>query len=167
MEIAIPFADLGETMPAAGNCWNFNLCETLQGIGFFSMSPVANSFAEPGKFGILRFAGKNAPVVDFSSLGGLSGGVAEFRCGIKGGSPAQLEVNAMRYDETAQTEFPLFGETAAVSAEPRICFRAVKINLERRARFMQIFCIAEPAFMQADSLMKHSVRRKWRPCGVW
>lgn len=124
MEIAIPFADLGETMPAAGNCWNFNLCETLQGIGFFSMSPVANSFAEPGKFGILRFAGKNAPVIDFSSLGGLSGGVAEFRCGIKGGSPAQLEVNAMRYDETAQTEFPLFGETAAVSAEPRICFRA-------------------------------------------
>ena len=124
MEIAIPFADLGKSAPRAGDIWHFNLCETLQGIASFSLAPVQHGFAEPEKFGILKFGGADAPVIDFSSIGALFRGAAEFRCAVRGVSPVQLEVNAMRYDETAQTEFPLFGETMPVSQEPGIRFRA-------------------------------------------
>lgn len=113
-ELAIPFSDLGLTAPKPGDTWRFNLCETLQGIGFFSLAPVRNSYAEAERFGALHFAAKDAPVVDFAELGSLFSGSAEFRCQIRGGNSAEMEVNGVRYDETAQTDFPLFGEVVKI-----------------------------------------------------
>lgn len=113
-ELAIPFSDLGLTAPNPGDTWRFNLCETLQGIGFFSMAPVQNSYAESERFGVLRFAAENAPVVDFAELGSLFSGSAEFRCQVRGGNSAEMEINGVRYDETAQTDFPLFGEVVKI-----------------------------------------------------
>ena len=90
-----PVCRFGKDNACRRGLLEFQFMRDFAGDRFLFHVAGGKQFCRAGKFGILRFAGKNAPVVDFSSLGGLSGGVAEFRCGIKGGSPAQLEVNAI------------------------------------------------------------------------
>lgn len=120
LEMIIPFADLGLTMPAPGEKMFFNLCQTIQGQGAYSIAPVHHGYAEPEKFGLLTFGDEKSPVVSFDSIGDLAYGDAKLEVRVRNAPRARLEVNAMRYDETAQTEFPLFGTMADANNENTI-----------------------------------------------
>ncbi|MBR2439675.1 MAG: hypothetical protein IKB25_05730 [Lentisphaeria bacterium] len=130
-ETAVPFAALGIPSPEYGKTLLFNIGEGLIGTGYFSLASVKVRFAEFERFGILKFGNEDSPVIDFSDVGGLFRGEAEFRCGVSGKSPVQMEVSAKRYDQTADTEFALFSELVPVQKVPSICFRADSGKLKK------------------------------------
>ena len=124
MELAIPFTSLGTKAPQANAEWLFNVCETLPGIGLYSLAGVQHSYGEHEKLGVLRFRDASAPHLVLEDFGNLANGKAEFRFGADPISNGKVEVSAKRYDETAQTEFPLFSEKQQLTSQVRPVFVA-------------------------------------------
>ena len=130
-EIAIPFASIGMKTPRKGDTLFFNLCENLIGKGYYSLASVKTRFADFERFGVLKFGDAASPVISFTSLGDLFRGEAAFRCGAAGNSAVQMEVDAKRYDQTADTEFALFSEVIPVPGKEKICFQAGTDRLKK------------------------------------
>jgi hypothetical protein len=55
MEIAVPFADLGQSRPENGAAWGLNACRNRPGglAGSSTWAPVGGNFHNPGRFGTL------------------------------------------------------------------------------------------------------------------
>jgi len=110
-EAKIPFSSLGAAAPRPGDKWLFNVCQTLPGSGLYSLAAVQNNYREHDRLGILTFRSADAPRVKLAGFGDLTRGNADLSFGAPGVRKGKTEVTAMRFDETAGVEFPLFSET--------------------------------------------------------
>jgi len=77
-EISIPFEDLGASVPKPGEVWRMNFCRDYRAQergprDWTSWSPTTGRFANPKRFGYVRFGGPG-PVLQVRSLGDLMDG---------------------------------------------------------------------------------------------
>ncbi|MCQ2403684.1 MAG: DUF6067 family protein [Lentisphaeria bacterium] len=104
LEAAIPFETLGKK-PRPDMEWAFNFCESNPGDGLYTMINAHSGYLERDKFGVMQFGKEQGPVFRLEALGDLDQGRADILC-----NADRLELHCLRYDETAMTEFPVFGE---------------------------------------------------------
>jgi len=116
-ELAIPYAGLKAGQPAAGSRWLFNLCQSRNGLGPATVcGNVRFAYAEHENFGILTFVGGGG-AVRIESFGPLESSQLALKAAYRHSQelPVQAIVRASRYDETADTFFPLFARDGSVT----------------------------------------------------
>jgi len=113
LEAAIPLKNFGK-LPAASEEWSFSVCETNIGDGIAILVNAIHGALEYDKYGTLKFGEAGDPVFRLEQIGDLHRGEIDLVC-----QAERLELNCRRYDETAMTEFPLFGDV--VTAEDGVC----------------------------------------------
>lgn len=104
LEAAIPLKNFGK-LPVAGEEWSFSVCETNPGDGIAILVNAIHGALEYDKYGTLKFGAAGDPVFRLEQIGNLHKGEIDLIC-----RADRVELNCRRYDETAMTEFPLFGD---------------------------------------------------------
>ena len=125
LEAAFPYAGFGVPRPTPGTRWLLNVCESRVSLGYFSICTLRLGYAEHDRFGCLTFGG-DCPAVRVEDFGPLESGVLKLRASYHGRAahPVEAVVRASRYDETANTHFPLFSQSGPLGPRPRVVVTA-------------------------------------------
>jgi len=124
LEVAFPYAGFGRTRPEPGEEWLFNVCESRVGVGCFSICAVTHGYAERARHGRLIFGG-DCPAVRVENFGALGAGVLELAMAYNHADEKDVAVvvRGSRYDETANTHFPVFSRNARLGKKAGVVVR--------------------------------------------
>lgn len=117
VELAIPYAALGASVPRDGQVWGFNACvNSPTWRATMSWAKVKSGFREPESFGGLRFSrrGPGLCLVDARALGGTGDSV---QVGLAGTGSVNARLSLSRETAKGVQEFP--GSTCALGEAVR------------------------------------------------
>ncbi|MBT4821721.1 MAG: carbohydrate-binding family 9-like protein, partial [Lentisphaerae bacterium] len=113
-EVAIPFADLGVSLPAPGDEWKINFCRdwseekgtTKKSEDWTTWSYINGSFATPGMFSTARFGG-DSPAFQLNRLGDLPSGNLDVAgaVGIRPGDAVTVTAELLLRDASGKTVY--------------------------------------------------------------
>jgi len=136
LEMAFPFSGFGVPPPKPDAAWLFNLCESRVGFGNFSICEVTRGYAHYERFGRLIYGGPG-PSIRVNDFGKLAAGKLALNLSVAelgNADPAQVEVRASQYDETADTHFPVLSRSGTATATPGIVATAQAGELHGHGR---------------------------------